>query len=381
MKMNKKIKTFLGLIIAVLVVWGIYSFSQKSSESVSTEPIKIGVITILTGNLAFLGENIVNSAELAVKDLQQKEGVEIQLIIEDVGGLAGQGKEAVSALQKLVQVDGVKYIIDGMTSDGTMAVAPLVDQYEVVMITPLTGGENIDNAAEYLFRNGPSDIIAGTKPADQIYNKFNYKKVALLTDNAEYTLDIKKHFANSYLGEVVVDEIITPDNNDYRTELAKVKVSDAEAIFINTATGVSAQYVIKQAGELGVTVPIFANFIAYGPDLIKVAGSYAEGVYIYDPEFDEASSEVKSFMEEYKQEYNFEPPIKFHATGTYDAVVMGAEAIMSIGNDGEKIHDYLLKKIKNWDGLNGKVTFDKKGNSGCGFVLKQVKDGKLVLVK
>jgi len=378
--MNKKIKIILGLIILVLIVWGIYSISQKSQEPISNEPIKIGVITILSGNLAFLGENIVKSAELAVEDLQ-KDGVEIQLIIEDVGGLAGQGVEAVSALQKLVQIDNIRYIIDGMTSDGTMAVAPLVDEYKVVMITPLTGGENIDNAAEYLFRNGPSDIIAGTKPAEQLYNKFGYKKVAVLTDNAEYTLDIVKHFIKNYEGDVVVDETITPDNNDYRTELAKVKGSDAEAIFVNTATGVSAQYIIKQAGELGIDIPIFANFIAYGPDLIKVAGSYAENVYIYDPELNEESRDVKSFIERYNEKNGFEPPIKFHSTGTYDAVSMGVEAIKAVGNDGKKIHDYLLENIKNWKGFNGKVTFDEKGNSGCGFVLKQVKNGELVLVK
>ena len=377
--MNKKIKIILGLIVLVLVVWGIYSTGKKP-EDVSTETIKIGVITMLSGNLAFLGENIVKSAELAVEDLQ-KDGVEIQLIIEDVGGLAGQGVEAVSALQKLVQIDNIRYIIAGMTNDGTMAIAPLVDEYKVVMITPLTGGENIDNAAEYLFRNGPSDIIAGTKPAEQLYNKFGYKKVAVLTDNAEYTLDIVKHFIKNYEGDVVVDETITPDNNDYRTELAKVKGSDAEAIFVNTATGVSAQYIIKQAGELGIDIPIFANFLAYGPDLIKVAGSYAENVYIYDPELNEESRDVKSFIERYNEKNGFEPRIKFHSTGTYDAVSMGVEAIKAVGNDGKKIHDYLLENIKNWKGFNGKVTFDEKGNSGCGFVLKQVKNGELVLVK
>ncbi|MBT7928702.1 ABC transporter substrate-binding protein, partial [Candidatus Peregrinibacteria bacterium] len=238
--MNKLMIVVLTLTIILLVGCG----GETITGNVVNEPIKIGVMTMTTGDVAFLGQNIVKSAELAVEELEYDN---VELIIADVGNL-GEGRNTVAAYRKLVDVDKVEIIIDGMLSDGTMAVAPLLDQDEVVMITPLTGGENIDNAAEYLFRNGPSDIIAGTKPAKQLL-EFGFENVALYTDNAEYTLDIRKHFVSSFRGKIVVDEVIIPDKSDYRGELSKI-TNEVDAIVINTATGMSAPHMIKQLYEL-----------------------------------------------------------------------------------------------------------------------------------
>lgn len=373
----KKSIIWIAIIVVVVGVL-VWVGNRNTSAPQTSEPIKIGIITMQTGNLAFLGENVVNSAKLAVEKLGRAN--DVKFIVEDVGNLDGQGKAAVSAAQKLINVDKVQFIIDGMSSNGTLAVAPIVNAAKVVMITPLTGGQNVDESGEYVFRNGPSDILGGVIPAKNMTEKFGFKKVALMTDNAEYTLDIVKHFKRTFAGTIVSDQTVQPDGNDYRTDLAKVKTANSEAIFLNTATGVSARYIIKQARELGINVPIFANFIAYGPDLISVAGPAAEGVYIYDPEFNQTSPEVASFLADYKKEFGFEPPIAFHTTGTYDDVKMGLEAIDAVGYDGQKIHDYLLKNIQNWKGFNGTVSFDAQGNSGTGFILKQIKNGKLVVV-
>jgi len=361
------------LIMMMFIVIGCNS--MITGNSVEDNKIKIGIMTMTTGNLAFLGDNVVKSAELAVDSLGLNNKVEI--VVEDVGYL-GSGRTTLSAYRKLVDVDKVEIIIDGMTSDGTMAIAPSIDKDKVVMITPLTGGENVDNAAEYLFRNGPSDIIAGTKPAYDLFYKFGLKNIALFTDNAEYTLDISKHFRNSFNGKIVVDEIIIPDQTDYRTELSKIN-ENVDAIVINSASGVSGAYLIKQLYELGNTKPIFGNFLVYNENTLAVAGNGAENVYIYDPEFEE-SELTQNFFIKYEEKYKHSPTIQFHTTGTFDAVKMFVEAVDQVGYDGEKVHDYLLENINEWRGMNGVVSFDEKGNTETGFVLKQVKDGMLVVV-
>ncbi|MEK6963022.1 MAG: ABC transporter substrate-binding protein [Nanoarchaeota archaeon] len=360
--MNLKITALLGLILLL-------------SACQSTQKIKIGILTPQTGDLAFLGTNIVRSAELAIQELGVQDQVE--LVIEDAGTVGG-GKDAVTAYRKLVDLDKVQFIIDGMASDGTMAVAPFLDQDKVVMITPLTGGENVDNAAEFLFRNGPSDILAGTKPASDLTKKFAFTKIVLFTDNAEYTLDISKHFRAAYKGQIVSDEVILPDKTDYRTELLKMQGKGAQAIVINTASGNSAMYLMKQLYEMGNKLPILANFIAFNANTITGAGKGVEGVYIYDPEFDETSPLTQAFFVKYTKKYGTAPTIPFHTTGTYDAIKMGLEAINVVGYDGQKIHDYLLSHIQNWQGMNGLVSFNDKGNTETGFTLKQIKNSSLI---
>ncbi len=369
----------IGLVVVVAFTGILISKNNKAGVSIqSSLKIKIGILTMTTGNLAFLGENIMDSAKLAAEKLGRTNDVEF--IVEDVGNFSTQGTKAVAAAIKLIDIDHVQYIIDGMSSNGTLASAPVINNAKVVMITPLTGGKNIDEAGEYVFRNGPSDILGATIPARDFTEKFGFKNVALMTDDAEYTLDIRNNFKSAFTGTVVSDQLIKPDGVDYRTELVKAISSKPDVLFINTATGVSARYVIKQAKELGLIVPIVTNFLAYGPDLISLAGKSAEGVYVYDPEYNASSPDVAGLISDYQIKFGHLPPIAFHTTGTYDAIRMGLQAIDAVGYNGPKIHDYLLANIQNWKGMNGVVSFDSQGNSGTGFVLKQIKDGKLEVV-
>jgi branched-chain amino acid transport system substrate-binding protein len=372
--MNKKIILF-SIISILLIAFIGFSFTGYLTLKENDQKIKIGIMTPLTGPSAFLGENIVKSAELAIKELGYED--KVILIIEDSGQLSS-GNNTLNSYNKLVNIDKVDIILDGMLSDGTMSIASLLEKDKVVMITPLTGGKNIDNASEYLFRNGPSDIIAGTRPAKEIYFDFGYKQVVLFTENAEYTLDISKNFKNSYKGEIVLDQIILSGRKDYRTEVSKLINKDFDAIVINSQDGISSGYIIKELKELGINKPIFGNFLTYTQNTIDIAGEQSlEGLYIYDPEFSENEQLTIDFLEKYKEEHNTESPIKFHTTGTYDAIKVFLEATENVGYDGERIRDYLLKNIQDWQGMNGVVSFDENGNTKTGFVLKQVKNGKL----
>lgn len=373
--MNKKLIIFSIISILLIAFIGL-SFTGYFTLNKNTEKIKIGIMTPLTGPSSFLGENIVRSAELTLKELGYQDKVE--LIIEDSGQLSS-GNNTLNSYNKLVNIDKVSIIIDGMTSDGTMAIAHLLEKDKVVMITPLTGGENIDNASSYLFRNGPSDILAGKKPAEEIYSNFGYKKVVLFTENAEYTLDISKHFKNTFKGEIVLDQVVLSGKKDYRTEVSKLINKDFDAIIINSQDGISSGYIIKELKEFGINKPIFGNFLTYTQNTIDIAGEQSlEGIYIYDPEFCESLDLTINFLEKYKEEYKTESPIKFHTTGTYDAIKMVIEAVEVVGEDREKVREYLLENINNWQGMNGNVSFDENGNTQTGFVLKQVKNGKLV---
>ena len=369
--MKKPRRIIIFSIVVLFILLFIFSLNKPTEDKV-----KVGIMTLTTGDLAFLGQNIVDSAILAKEELGLED--KIEFVIGDVGRLSG-GSETISAYRKLVDIDNVEIIIDGMSSDGTMAVAPNLDRDKVLMITPLTGGENIDNAADYLFRNGPSDIAAGKNPEKDIYETFGFKRVALITDNAEYTLDISKHFRSEFKGEIVFDEIITPDLKDYRTGISKIQSKDIDAIVINTATGMSAAYILKELYEIGNTEPIFTNFLAFNDNTLAIAGIDAvEGIYVYNPEFDETSELTKDFFEKYNTKYGKNPAIPFHSTGTYDVVKMIGEAIDAGLSTGEEIHDYLLENIQDWQGMNGIVSLDEKGNAQTGFVLRVIRNGKVL---
>ena len=58
---------------------------------------------------------------------------------------------------------------------------------------------------------------------------------------------------------------------------------------------------------------------------------------------------------------------------------MIVEAIDHVGNDGTSIQQWLLENIHNWPGLMGIISFDEKGNTDSGYVLKQMRNGSAII--
>jgi|TARA_B100001964_G_C14173258_1_gene572553 branched-chain amino acid transport system substrate-binding protein len=100
------------VLVAVLIIWGGYTLISDDGTS-TDEPIKIGFIGPLSGDAAVYGEPGRDVVALAVARVNAEGGVDgrmLELLVED-----GQcnGKDATSAMQKLVNVDGVKFVIGG----------------------------------------------------------------------------------------------------------------------------------------------------------------------------------------------------------------------------------------------------------------------------
>jgi len=369
-------------IIIILVVLGLIAWVvQKSagpSTPVSTEPIKIGVSTILSGDFAAAGENMVNAAKLAAEEINNSGGIngrKIELTVEDAGW---DSKTGLAAAQKLINADGIKYIVGGTSSNGTLASAPLANENKVIYMTPVTGGTNVDNAGEYVFRTANSDLLAGRDVADAM-NKLGYKKVGVIAEVTEYTLDFKKSFEKRISeldSNLVFAEEFQPGTTDFRTLVAKVKAAKPEAVLIASQTGVGGAYFIKQAREAGLKATYFSDFtFVVNENAKKIVGSF-EGVYFADPAYDTAKT--KSFLDLYQKTYNKPSLIPFHAAATYDDVMLLAKAMKAVGDDSQKVHDWLLGNVKNYRGLMGTYSLDKNGNSDLGFVIKVVKNGEFI---
>lgn len=375
----KKLLTI--LIIAVVVVGGYFLLNKKQGPK-DTSPIKIGVASLMTGNFVVVGENIRNTAQLVVEEINSSGGVDgrmLQLAVEDS---KCDSKTGLSAVSKLINIDKVKYIIGGMCSNGTVAAAPLANENKVIILTPVTGGQNVDNAGEYVFRTANSDILAGVDIAKAM-NDMGYKKVGVVTEITEYTLDIKKSFKEEILKlgrSIVLEEDFQPGTSDFRTTVAKMKISGVQAILVASQTGISGAHFVKQAKEQGFNVPIFSDFtFVSNSDAKKIVGNF-DGIYFADPDYDTENPELKVFFAKYEKKYGHAPTVPFHTAATYDAIHMIVDGIKKEGDNSQKVHDWLLKNIKNYKGFMGTYSLDGNGNSDLGFIIKIIKNGEPVKI-
>jgi len=158
--MTNTSKIILWLLVIIVVIIGIwYGVSRKPAEE---EPIKIGAVLPLTGTESSWGADAKEGIELAVEEINSRGGIKnkkIEIIYED-----GQCKPepAVTAAQKLINVDRVSVIIGEICSSATLAIAPITETAKVVLISPGSASPKITEAGDFIFRNWITDKDGST---------------------------------------------------------------------------------------------------------------------------------------------------------------------------------------------------------------------------
>jgi branched-chain amino acid transport system substrate-binding protein len=361
------------ILFIALIGWRIYERRGQNSG-----PIKIGVATILSGDWASLGENILNTAELTVDQINADGGVngrKLEIVSQDSGI---DGPTGLSAVSELINIEGVHYIVGGMASNGTDAAASILNQDHVLDFVPVTGGKDVDNDGPYVFRTANSDSLAGTDIADAMIG-LGYKHVGIVDEVSDYSVDLTNSFKQEFAsrGGTIVDENdFQPETSDFKTIIAKFKTEKIQAMLIASQTGISGAFFVKQARDLAFTPPMFSDFtFVTNAAAQKIVGSF-NGIYFADPSYDAADPDLQAFFRAYKDKYGYAPTIPFQTAATYDAIHMLASAIQAVSDNSVGVHDWLLANIKNYHGFMGTYSLDAEGNSDLGFTVKLIKNGQ-----
>ena len=309
--MNKNTKWITGAVIVIaLIAVGYSIFGTK--QPTETGPIKIGVISPLTGGVAYWGESSVLGIELAKKDLQ-KQGVNVEFVIED-GQL--DPKIALSAAQKLVNIDKVDAIYSEFNPAAIAVSSFLKDKnilhvYDAVPLTPLKESEN--NYKTYL------DYEKACQKAAQLVKGRGIDKVGVLKMNLEFGDLCLEGIKNVY-GDNVVSEEYNVGTSDFRTALLKLKSENIQALF-NASWKPETLASIKQANELGIDAVFVGLSEVVSPDIVDEYSNILEGSIMFG---------LPAVSEEFMARVEKEFPGK--TIGNYQAVALAYIHTKQIAN-------------------------------------------------
>lgn len=368
------------VVVILLIVFGLKNKNTKDVPATG-EPIKVGWVSDLTGPAAKWGA--IEAAHLAVKEINDAGGINgrpLELIEED-GKCAS--KDAASAAQKLISIDKVKVILGGHCSPESLAIAPIAEAAKVVMFASMTSSPDLTKAGDYIFRDTQVSTKQSPLVADAAY-KMGVKKLGIIYETTSYAKPIVEELKSDFTklgGSVVLYEGFSPEINDFRSILTKLKNSGAEAVFISPQTQDKSNLIIKQAKDLGIKIRFMGNEVFGSQAGITELGADAEGLIFAVPPFDQTESKAKSFRDKYLSTYKVtELPFGIFTAESYDAVYIIADAIKSVGLDADKIKAYLYT-VKDYQGASGPITIDSNGDNTRGYVLKTVKDGQIIDLK
>lgn len=374
--MKKNIIIIITTIIIVALT-GYYFWNKNHKKSTKENGIvKIGAILPLTGDAAIYGQAMKNGLQLAFDESKLKNS--IQLIFEDD---MGKNLQATSAGQLLVD-QHVNVIIGGAQSKTADVLIPIIIRNEILLISPGASSIDFDKISPFFFRLWPSDSYDGKIMADLIVKKLNIRDIAVFYTNSKYGEGIKKVFediAKRNNGNIVFSEPFTEGVKDFRTQILKIKLSGAKAVFL-PGYFAEVSVILKQMKELNIDIKILGTSSFHDEKLIDYLGETMNGVIFSFPEFDIESENnvIKEFSIKYTTRYNMKPDI--WAALTYDCFKVVEKALINGAKSPKEIQKELLM-IRDFPGVSGIFSFDEDGNVVKSFSILTVKNGQFVKYK
>lgn len=371
----KKLWSKIALLVVVVLAITFVVF-QKQKEA---DEIRIGVITPLSGDSAKYGEDIKRGYDLAVEEINSKgdiKGKKLRLIYEDSEGKPGK---AVAAAQKLIHGNKVIAILGALWSSPTLAVAPIAEENNVLLLSSGSSSPKVTNAGDYTFRNEISEAYGG-EIAARLYFDQGFKKIAVLYLNNDYGVGLNDFTVDTYAklgGTVTISEAFEQDEKDFRTQLLKVKNTSPQAVLIVSYK--EAILIIRQMHELGMAdIQVLGSTLFEDAEIVEKLGDLAHGViYSYYGTFYPESEEpiIQDFLTRFRRQYECNP--SYYAPIGYDAVKILSQAIEKGGFTSEKIKAALYK-IKDFPGVSGTTSFDENGDVIKPVILKEIKHGEFL---
>lgn len=360
--MNTRTRRLLlvGTVILILAVFLAYQ-SLKSVAPVN-EPLRIGAILPLTGNLAFIGEGIRNGIEMGKDEFNAAGGVRgqaIEILYEDSKGSAADG---LSATQKLIDFDHVRFVIVNLTTV-CLAVRPVLDQKSVLPFFLSTHPAVLNGSP-----NGFRIFISGVQESTLLSHyadSHRYKTFTVLNVNDAYGKGTAQHLKSllEKLGVVNSIEEYDLSSADFRVIATKVKESSPDALVV---IGYGREYplLFRQLGEQGWSGPILGNLSFANLAGQSLQGPLASQISYTAPGYFSAVTRLSSsqnFIDRYKRRYGKAPD--FNAAYGYDNVRLLAQALSAVGeSDTLRIRKFLLA-VRGYEGAIGRVDMTPNGDS------------------
>jgi branched-chain amino acid transport system substrate-binding protein len=339
--------------------------------AVAQDTIKIGVTQPLTGAFAASGNYVAQGAKIAEEEINKAGGVlgkKIQLIVEDN---KSNPTEAVATAEKLIVRDKVPVMMGAWSSTLTLAVMPKLEEYKVPMLVETSSSGKITTSGNpYIFRISPTSQMEA-KAFTPLFKKMNIKKADFLATNNDFGLGASKEFSEAAKADGVqigVMETMDPKATDFSAQLAKIKASGGDTLFVTTAVE-QITLILKQAKDQQLNTRIITTGGSNSPDqLIQQAGPAADGSYhlvFFTPWFPDAVKNpdiAKKFVALWNAKGHNVGGLTEGFRG-WDGLHVIVAAIKAAGKAEPEAITKAMWGVK-VAGINGDIAFIKQGPAG-----------------
>ena len=323
--------------------------SVGAAGSAFAQPVKIGVITTLSGGGAGLGIDVRDAFELAI---ERSGNSDIELIVEDD---AQKPELAVQIADKMIQSDQVDLLTGIIWSNLAMAVVPSVTAQDVIYISPnagpspLAGAGCSPNYFNVAYQNDNFHEAMGE------YANQDYENTFILAPNYPAGQDSLTGFKRYYKGELAGEVYTQLGQTDYAAEIAQIRASGADSVFFFLPGGMGIAFT-KQYAQSGIDTPLLGPGFSFSQDVLPAIGEAALGVKnsaSWSHDLDNAANQ--EFVEAFQAKYDRLPSV--YAAQAWDGANLILSALEVAAVDDKEAFRSALKGAE-FDSVRGNFSFN-----------------------
>ncbi len=316
-------RLLIGLIMIVAILAG---------PAQAVEPVKIGMITTLSTNAGYLGEEIRDGFQLAIDQEEGKlDGIPVELLVDDDGRKPEKAKQIA---ERFVKRYGVKIMTGIVFSNVAIAVVPKLVQQDVIYVSANAGPSLLagkgchKNYFNVAYQNDNLDEVVGKYVSDA-----GFKNVYLLAPNYPAGKDHLAGFKRYYKGAIAGEVYTKLGQSDYAAELAALRAAAPDAVFFFLPGGMGINF-IKQYAQAGLnrTIPVFGPAFSFDERLLQAVKDAAVGVKNGSQWTHDLNNPAnRQFVDAFRKAYGRTPTL--YASQGYDAARLLGSALKQVGGD------------------------------------------------
>lgn len=369
----------------LLAVSGPHALAQ--AQKGSGTPLKIGLVSSLTGPGAFLGDPFSRAARMAVERTNAAGGINgrrVDLVVYDTEASADK---SLVFVKKLISEDKVSVILGPDFSGTVRAVLPVIDEAQVPMLynTPVVEPK----PGSFHFTPWPSEETSYRVSLNSLKERKIRKLAVLATTDAtgESGLKALQALAPSYGITVAPVERVELQDKDATAQLTNIKAANPDALYF-IGSGAAVAVAARGYTRLGMRQPMMigtGSVSATFPELLKgitpdtlIFPTYKMIVVDTLPANDPVKAKIVEFMKLYEEKQG--KKADFFAGAGWDLANIAMEAMKRAGDDPKKIRD-AIQQIRNYPATMAVLSFSPENHRGAGptaQVMGQFKDGKFM---
>ena len=345
----------LGMVACALVL---------GSAANAADPIKIGLVTALSGQSAKAGEAISRGMELAIEELNAKGGVlggrKFVLLKRDDEANPAKGQ---IAARELIFKEKVAVLFGGLDTPVSLAMISIANEQKVPFMGPWAAGTKItQNGTDpnFVFRVSAVDELVDKAMLQYALKHFGTKNPGIIVVNNPWGESNQQGLIAALDAQKMKPaalEKFEPNDVDVTPQLSRLKAAGADALLMVGNVGPSAQ-VVKSLDRMGWKLPIVSHWGPAGGRFSELAGPNAKDVIFVQtysffgklsPVGERVLAALKKKHSDIKGPDDITPAVGY--ANAYDAMQLTALAIGKAGNtNGDAIRQGFYK-IDRYEGL------------------------------